>query len=400
MNYIRSALEIESLEPGLSLAQRSERASAVAAQFADEVDRKARFPHEALATLKAERLMGIQVPTALGGEGAGIHEVSDVCYALGRACASTAMIYAMHQTKVACIAGHGMGSPWHERALRKLLADQLLFASSTTEGQGGGNVRSSAAPILSEGGSISLVRDATVISYGAEADGIVTTARKSEDAAHSDQVLLVLLKSDYELAPTGGWDTLGMRGTCSSGFRLTARGSADQVLPVPYDRIHSRTMTPVAHLLWSSVWAGIAAAAAAKAETFVRRAMRGSGGQLPPGAAHLAKAKSSLRVLRNLVTSAVARFEKAQTDEREAASLDYQSAMALTKVEASELAVETVMSCYRTCGLSGYRNDGEVSISRHLRDVLSSPIMINNERILASMSNTLVMTGVPASLAD
>ncbi len=62
-------------------------------------------------------------------------------------------------------------------------------------------------------------------------------------------------------------------------------------------------------------------------------------------------------------------------------SLDYQSAMALTKVEASELAVQTVMSCYRTCGLAGYRNDGDVSIGRHLRDILSSPIMINNDRI-------------------
>ena len=50
------------------------------------------------------------------------------------------------------------------------------------------------------------------------------------------------------------------------------------------------------------------------------------------------------------------------------------------------------------CG--GYRNDGEVSISRHLRDILSSPIMINNERIVANMSNTLLMTGVPLSLCD
>jgi hypothetical protein len=30
--------------------------------------------------------------------------VVDICYALGRACAATAMVYAMHQTKVACLA--------------------------------------------------------------------------------------------------------------------------------------------------------------------------------------------------------------------------------------------------------------------------------------------------------
>ena len=49
-----------------------------------------------------------------GGEGASIADVVDVCYALGRACASTAMIYAMHQTKVACLVRHGQASAWHQ----------------------------------------------------------------------------------------------------------------------------------------------------------------------------------------------------------------------------------------------------------------------------------------------
>ena len=44
------------------------------------------------------------------------------------------------------------------------------------------------------------------------------------------------------------------------------------------------------------------------------------------------------------------------------------------------------MSAMRACGLSGYRNDGDFSIGRHLRDVLSSPIMINNDRILANVA--------------
>ena len=44
-----------------------------------------------------------------------------------------------------------------------------------------------------------------------------------------------------------------------------------------------------------------------------------------------------------------------------------------------------MMSAMRACGLSGYRNDGEFSVGRHLRDVLSAPIMINNDRILANL---------------
>jgi acyl-CoA dehydrogenase len=362
------------------------------------VDSKARFPHEAIEALKLHKLMGILVPTALGGEGASISDAAEVCYVLGQACASTGMIYAMHLVKVACIVNHGHGTAWHDGVLKKLLESQLLFASSTTEGMGGGNVRSSAAPIVHDGNRISLDRDASVISYGAFADGLVTTARRSETSDSSDQVLAVFLKEDYTLSPTLGWNTLGMRGTCSGGFNLAARGVAEQLLPIPYDRIHNATMAPVAHLLWSSVWAGIAAAAVQKAQLFVRRAARGGNGQMPPGAGRLGEAKSKLRLLRGMLSEALARYEKSRSDEKMAGSLDFQTSFALTKVDASELALETVMSCYRTCGLAGYRNDGDVSIGRHFRDILSSPIMINNDRIVASMANAMLMSGVPETI--
>ena len=37
---------------------------------------------------------------------------------------------------------------------------------------------------------------------------------------------------------------------------------------------------------------------------------------------------------------------------------------------------------------------------RLLRDVLSSPLMINNERILANIATSNLMSGVPTSLRD
>ena len=58
------------------------------------------------------------------------------------------------------------------------------------------------------------------------------------------------------------------------------------------------------------------------------------------------------------------------------------------------------MHAMRTCGLSGYRNDGDFTIGRHLRDVLSAPIMINNDRILANIATANLMCTVPASLRD
>jgi acyl-CoA dehydrogenase len=58
------------------------------------------------------------------------------------------------------------------------------------------------------------------------------------------------------------------------------------------------------------------------------------------------------------------------------------------------------MSAMRACGLSGYRNDGDFTIGRQLRDVLSAPVMINNDRILSNIATASLMSSVPTSLRD
>jgi acyl-CoA dehydrogenase len=388
------------VDHGLSFVERTATVAAAAAAEAEEVDLKGRFPKAAIDAARDRKLLGAQIPVEFGGFGASIHDVTEMCYTLGRACSSAAMIFAMHQTKVACLVRHGGGSAYHEKLMRRVAAEQLLLASSTTEGQNGGNVRSSAAAVERNDSGISLVRNATVISYGAEADGIVTIARRAGDAASSDQVLIAITRDDYTLARSLAWETLGMRGTCSAGFELKVDAPADRIFPEAYEKIHAQTMTPVAHLCWSSVWAGIAATAVERAQRFVRKAARGANGQMPPGAAHFTAAKMSLAKLRAVISANLDNYAAREHDDRALSAIDFQSSINLLKVEASELAVETVMSAMRACGLSGYRNDGEFSIGRLLRDVLSSPLMINNERILGNIATATLMSGVPASLRD
>jgi acyl-CoA dehydrogenase len=380
------------------LRVRADTMAAVAASNADAVDRGAKFPTEAFRVAREQRLLDMLVPVELGGEGASVSDVVDACYVLGRVCASTAMIFAMHQIMVAILVRHARNSPWHNRLLRRLSADQLLLASSTTDGQGGGDLRNSACAVERTGSRMSLTKIATVVSYGAEADGLLTTARRSADAPPSEQVLVAFVKEDYQLERIIDWDALGMRGTCSAGFKLRGDGDVKQLLSEPYQTIHAQTMMPVAHLTWSGVWAGIAAGALERARRFIRSAARHSNGQLPPAAPHLTRATISLRSLRGLVASALQRFET--MDRLELETLDFQTAMNLLKVNASELAVATVMSCMQACGISGYRNDGEFSIARHLRDVLSSSIMISNDRILANATSASLLMEIPHLLRD
>lgn len=191
-----------------------------------------------------------------------------------------------------------------------------------------------------------------------------------------------------------------MRGTCSEGYSLKATGTPDQILPDPYESIHTQTMVPFAHLLWSSVWAGIAANATARAQAFIRHAARRSKGQMPPGASQLTKALASLGTLRGMLATSRRAYERSMSDPNALTSLEFQSMITLTKVEASELAVSIVFSALRACGLSGYRTDGNFSIERHLRDVLSALIMINNDRILSNLAASSLITPISASLGE
>lgn len=396
-----------SIEPALrvhplskDLRRRAQAVAAVAAAHADAVDAEARFPHEAVSAARAQRLLGILVPAELGGEGASVRDVVGVCNALGRACGATAMIYAMHHLTVACLVRHARASAWHAELLRRLAREQLLLASSTTEGQGGGDLRKSDCAVVRDGERITLTKSATVVSYGAQADGIVATARGSLDAPAGDQVLVAFVKDDFGLECVSGWDALGMRGTCSAGFRLEARGKAEQVLPEPYHAIHAHTVVPVAHLTWSAVWAGIAAGAVERARQFVRNAARTQNGQLPPGAAHLTRASATLQILHAGVASALQRYEALSNQARELERLDFQTAMNLLKVNSSELSISAVRSALQACGIAGYRNDGAFSVARHLRDALSSSVMINNDRILGNVASAAMLVEVPPLLAD
>ncbi len=381
----------------LGLTQRARRVAAIAAAHAGDVDLQGRFPEETFAALRAEGLLGVQVPVALGGEGATISEVAEVCFILAGACGSSGMIFAMHQVKLACLVRHALESPWHRDFLSRVADRQLLLASSTTEGQRGGDVRASEAPILEQDGRIVLKRDASVISYGLEADAIVTTARRHPDAAPSDQVLVVFEKGDCVLERTQGWDTLGMRGTRSLGFILTAEGLREQVVPVSYDVIHADTMSPTAHLLWSATWAGVAHVAVERARLHTRKAVRKTGGAAPFGLQHYLSALSALKRLRALLCEALERFERVEADSAMLRALDYQTSVALLKVEVSDLAVDAVMSALRATGLAGYRNDGDASIGRQLRDILSAPLMISNDRILANVGLGALLSESPGA---
>lgn len=367
-------------------------ASTVVAEHAHDVDQRARFPHEGIESLRSGGLLGALVPSELGGLGASYPEIARMCTELGRHCASTAMVFAMHQIQVACVVEHGARQPHFKQLLEDVACRGTLLASATTEAGIGGDVRSSSCAVEhTADGEFTLTKQASVISYGEFADDVLVTARRDPNATANDQVLVHVRRPELVLEPIGTWDALGMRGTCSIGFTLTAHGSSEQILDVPYADISSRTMLPVSHITWSALWLGIAEDAARKARTYVQRAARRTPGTIPASADRLARLNSRLEQLRSSLQWALDDLERSREDSQHANSLGFAVRMNNLKVVMSAGALAVVQDALTLCGIAGYRNDSEYSMGRSLRDAHSAELMVHNDRILAHNASLLCL---------
>ncbi len=363
----------------------------VAAPHAAEVDAKARFPHEAIEAARQEKLLSAAVPEDLGGAGASMSELASICTSMAQACASSGMVLAMHYIQVACMSRHGRSSEFFNSYLSELAQQQLLLASVTSEVGTSGETRASICALQLDGDRFTLEKDATTVSYGEYADGLLVTSRRSSDAPQNDQLLVLLRKGDYALQRTSEWDTIGMRGTCSPGFRLTSSAPACQIIPGSFADSSSQTMVPFSHVLWSAVWLGIASDAVARASAFVRADARRQPGTVPRTAGRLAEVSAMLQSLRNNVVSVASDFDALGTNMDELGTMGWALRLNNLKIAASEAAPQIVHKTLQICGIPGYRNDTPFSVGRNYRDALSASLMIANDRIASKSASMLLV---------
>jgi acyl-CoA dehydrogenase len=355
----------------------------VVAPAAADVDAQARFPSEAFAALKEEQLLSAYVTPAFGGMGLTMTQICRICEVLSLYDASTAMVYAMHQIQVACILHHGQSSEYFRNYLRRLVDEQLLLASATTEIGVGGDLRSSICCVESAGDTFTLEKKAPVISYGLESDAILVTCRRGPDAKSTDQVHVVLERDQVELEEIAGWDTLGFRGTCSRGFVLSGKGHMDQILPAPFADILAQSMHPFSHLTWGSLWLGLATDAVSQARDSVRKKILENPDSPPISALRLAEVDEVLFGMRSGLYSTIAEYEAmlAVGDSDAFSNFGFSIRVNNVKITCSELVVDIVGKALQIVGISGYKNDSKSSLCRHLRDAYGAALMVNNDRI-------------------
>jgi acyl-CoA dehydrogenase len=369
-------------------------AADVASPNAADVDANSRFPHETIEALRKAKLLSAPVPKELGGAGYGMRQLGVLCSALAQACGSSAMVLAMHYIQVACIVRHALQSSFFRRYLQDLVEHQYVLASMTSENGTFGETRTSICAVECEGGRFKLNKDATTGSYCEHADGILATCRRAPDAPGSDQVLVLVRKGDYRLTQTTSWETMGMRGTCSPGFKLESSGPQEQIIPGSFADSSAQTMVPYSHILWSSLWWGIAADAVARAAEFVRASARKNPGTVPPTATRLAEVSAQLQAMRHNWLALATEFDEINARPegmQELLSIGWALKMNNLKINASESAPQIVHKALQITGILGYKNDSKFSLGRHYRDVLSAALMISNDRIASKSASMLLV---------
>jgi acyl-CoA dehydrogenase len=378
----------------VDLLKESERiAQDVAAQWADDVDERARFPKETVDEFRSSGLLATLVPREAGGAGATLAEASRSVATISAECGSSGMVLAMHHLQVGAIARHGSAT-MKERVYPRLVEGDLLLANANSEVGLAGERRVSHCALEPVEGGFRLDKHATTVSYGESADGILATARRTADSPGHDQVMVVCLPPAMHLAVEGDWDTLGLRGTCSRPGHLTAVVPADMVLE-DYQSVFIRTGLAYSAVLLSSVWLGLAEGAARRAHASVRRKARANRssepGDVPPlGAIRLAELGVLLHQMREVIAGAAERYEKLK-DTDETATLRFAGLMDNVKLSSSVLVLDILQRAMGICGLEGYKNTTQSSLTRMLRDANAAPLMVNNDRTLQASAHALLI---------
>jgi isovaleryl-CoA dehydrogenase len=195
-------------------------ASSTLAEHADEVDEHARWPAEGMRALAAVGLLGLNVPTGVGGMGEGMLALAAVTEELGRACASTGLVYGMH-----CVASKVIEvkatDHQRERYLEPIGAGDHVTSLALSEPGTGIHFYLPRVTFRREDDHFVVNGTKAFVTSGGHADSYVASVVAEHADMDRGTFSCLLLDADTPgttwLEP---WEGLGMRGNSSRSVRM------------------------------------------------------------------------------------------------------------------------------------------------------------------------------------
>lgn len=358
-----------------------------AGKHAERVDTEGTFPAEAVAELRSSGLLGLVLPVAVGGLGAGPVEFVEVMGELAAACGSTAMIYLMHNAAAVTVAA----APPTESPdmLSELASGRALGTLAFSERGSRSHFWAPVSVATTEGDKVKLKADKSWVTSAGYADVyVISTGSPSGTSGEVD--LHALPRDTAGLTVAGPWKGLGLRGNASSpmtvdslvpdGSRLGDPGTGFELM--------MSTVLPWFNLGNAAVSLGLAKAATDAAVGHAGQARLEHQDQalsaLPTIRAQLARMSINLAAQLSYLRSAAASVA--------APAEDTMLHVLGVKASANDAALQITESAMRVCGGAAFSK--HLPIERAFRDARAGSVMAPTADVLYDFYGKAI-TGLP-----
>lgn len=332
-----------------------------------------------IAEMRASRLLAVCVPERLGGPGLDVGQIAAITHEIARQSGSAGLVYAMHMSQALSLSVHASGD-WFDALQRRMLEDQLLIASGTSEKGPGGDILTSICQTETAGdGSLTVVKESPNISYIDHADLILVTANHTPPGGRRKQVLIAAEVDREAFEPGRDTSFMGMRGILNRPWKFTIRFAPEAILPADFGAVARQTMTPSIQIFWAALWSGIAWTALDRAKRFVTTEIPADAEIAPVAAHELTRLIDRHHMMNTMIRSAISAYES--RGEARDMGFGLSAQINRIKVNCSELGVGICTGALALIGIRGYALSGPYTLADTISDMLSGPIMVSNFRL-------------------
>ena len=355
-----------------ALSKAKDIADRILAPAAAQRDKEGKFSAESVAGLGEAGLLGLMLPAEVGGAGLGPRSFAAVTSTLAEADASAAMVYLMHVSAAATIAG-AQPDAAVTPVLKEIAAGRHLSTLAFSEAGSRSHFWTPVSRARRNGAGFHLTAKKSWVTSAGHAQSYVVSALAPEGAGPTDSTLYLVPADAQGLSVAGPWDGMGLRANASapmtlddcavpSQAQLTEDGAGFQAM--------LNVVLPLFNLGSAAVALGLCRAAVAATVTHLKNARfehlgQSLGESLPTLRAQLATMQIDTDGLAARIDDYVDHLEKP----RETTLLRALEC----KAAAGETAIAVTSTAMRVCGGAAFSR--HTSIERLFRDAHAGAVM-------------------------